>query len=133
MENELSNLRLKINQLESKLNNHSMMTQDYINGSRLKSSNDHYNTYSGEKSQYYESHCRSPDNQKNTAFKANNTTLVNNRKNKDIYEYRPLQMKSSMKSDCNITKKSILKNKNGSLRIRANELKDSGRGLSSER
>lgn len=42
-------------------------------------------------------------------------------------------MKSSMKSDCNITKKSILKNKNGSLRIRANELKDSGRGLSSER
>lgn len=31
MESELTNLRSKINQLESKLNNHSQLTQDYFN------------------------------------------------------------------------------------------------------
>ena len=62
-----------------------------------------------------------------------NNTVGNSSKNKDIYEYRPLQMKNSQKLAIDTGKKSILKNKNGSLRMRDKELKDSGRGLSSER
>ena len=31
MEDELTNLRYKINQLESKLNNHSQITNEYLN------------------------------------------------------------------------------------------------------